>query len=229
MVLGRDGAEHQPVILLRRAEPVEIDLVLIGPGRQLAAVGLVVARVEEALVAEPADAAELHILEGRLQRLLALYVHQVDLAPVATRQRQGVGQDAAIAGEAQLIQRRGAVGAEGIGIEEHLGRLALLLAPQHVLVLQAVVLEEVVVAPLAKRRPLLGVVPGSGQLLLDSGAIRDLCQITLGHCILGLDPGFGLGAAVILQPAIGVGHGLTEVVIHLLTLAGDGVVKARFP
>ncbi|MNE20667.1 hypothetical protein D3C80_1138000 [compost metagenome] len=86
VVLGRDGAEHQPVILLRRAEPVEIDLVLIGLGRQLAAVRLVVARVEEALVAEPADAAELHVLEGRLQRLLALHVHQVDLAPVAAGQ-----------------------------------------------------------------------------------------------------------------------------------------------
>ena len=229
VVLGRDGAEHQPVILLRRAEPVEIDLVLIGPGRQLAAIRLVVARVEEALVAEPADAAELHVLEGRLQRLLALYVHQVDLAPVAAGQRQGVGQDAAIAGEAQLIQRRGAVGAEGIGIEEHLGRLALQLAPQHVLVLQAVVLEEVVVAPLAKRRPLLGVVPGGGQLLLDGGAIRDLRQVTLSHPVLGLDPGLRLGAAIILQPAIGVGHGLAEIVIHLLTLAGDGVVKARIP
>jgi hypothetical protein len=52
-----------------------------------------------------------------------LHVHQVDLAPVAAGQRQGVGQDAAIAGEAQLIQRRGAVGAEGIGIEEHLAGL----------------------------------------------------------------------------------------------------------
>ena len=152
----------------------------------------------------------------------------MDLAPVAAGQRQGVGQDAAITGEAQLIQRRGAVGAEGIGIEEHLGRLALLLAPQHVLVLQAVVLEEVVVAPLAKRRPLLGVVPGGGQLLLDGGAIRDLRQVTLSHPVLGLDPGLRLGAAIILQPAIGVGHGLAEIVIHLLTLAGDGVWRV-FP
>ncbi|MNQ71423.1 hypothetical protein D3C85_860900 [compost metagenome] len=229
VVLGRDGAKHQPVILLRRAETVEIDLVLICPGRQLAAVRLVVARVEEALVAEPADAAEFHVLEGGLQRLFALHVHQVDLAPVAAGQGQGVGQDAAIPGEAQLIQRRGAIGAQAVGIEEHLRRLARQLAPQHVLVLQAVVLEEVVVAPLAKRRPLLGVVPGGGQLLLDDGAIRDLCQVVLGHGVLGLDPGLGLGAAIILQPAIGVGHGLAEVVIHLLTLAGDGVVKARFP
>ena len=88
VLLGRDGAEHQPVILLRRAEPVEVELVLIGPGRQLAAIRLVIARVEEALVAEPADAAELHVLERRLQRLLALHVHQVDLAPVAASQRQ---------------------------------------------------------------------------------------------------------------------------------------------
>ncbi|MNP41412.1 hypothetical protein D3C76_1351150 [compost metagenome] len=153
----------------------------------------------------------------------------MDLAPVAAGQRQGVGQDAAIAGEAQLIQRRGAVGAEGIGIEEHLRRLARQLAPQHVLVLQAVVLEEVVVAPLAKRRPLLGVVPGRGQPLLDGGAIRDLRKVILSYPVLGPDPGLGLGAAVILQPAIGIGHGLAEIVIHLIPLAGDGVVKARFP
>ncbi|MNL23315.1 hypothetical protein D3C87_1446990 [compost metagenome] len=88
VLLGRDGAKHQSVVLLRRADPVEVELVLIGFGRQLAAVRLVVARVEEALVAKPADAAELHVPEGRLQRLPALHVHQVDLAPVAAGQGQ---------------------------------------------------------------------------------------------------------------------------------------------
>ncbi|MNV59113.1 hypothetical protein D3C71_1515190 [compost metagenome] len=85
------------------------------------------------------------------------------------------------------------------------------------------------VAPLAKRRPLLGVVPGRGQLLLDGGAKRNAGEVFLSHSVLGLYPGLGLGAAIVLQPAIGIGHGLAEVVIHLLALAGGGVVKARFP
>ncbi|MNF82345.1 hypothetical protein D3C84_646480 [compost metagenome] len=85
------------------------------------------------------------------------------------------------------------------------------------------------IAPLAKRRPLLGVVPGGRQLGLDRLPERNAGEIILSHGVLGPDPGLGLGAAIVLQPAIGIGHGLTEVVIHLLALAGDGVLKAFFP
>ena len=74
------------------------------------------------------------------------------------------------------------------------------------LVLKAGVVDVEGPAPLLRgdAKPL--VVPELGEPFPDLLPLGDVLQVGEGDLVLGLHPGLGLGAVVVLQPAVGIGH-----------------------
>ena len=61
------------------------------------------------------------------------------------------------------------------------------------------------------------------EMLFHLLAVRDLRQEFVGYFILRFHPVGGLFGVVILQPAVGVRHGYTEIMIHGVAFLGFGI------
>ena len=216
--------EEELVLLLLRAEAVEVDLVGGVLARIGVALGFVIGAIEEA-VSEPGGPRELSPLDVVGQYLERLRVHHIKLRPVAARTRDGVGQVFAVVGETDVAQGHRAVSRELVGVEEDASVLLLAQAVhlvEHTLVLKTVVLVEI---PLARGLDIegcshLAVIGDFAQALQKFAAEGDLGQVVLCHLVLGLHPLHGGLRVVILQGAVGVGYFHTEILIH-------GVVRRR--
>ncbi len=212
------------VLALRGTQLVVIHLLELVLGR-LGILGGIIAAVEEA-VTQPLRIGKLGPHDVVVEHTVLLEILDVDLVPVAAVAGDDVGQVATVVREVERLQGHGAVVAQCVGVEHHLVVAVGTVLIEHTLVLQSVVLVEVeFVLYLEGSRHLL-VVGEFGDALLHILAEGDLGQIVLSHLVLGIDPGLGLGAAVILEPAVRVGHLGAEVVVHRVHAARVGVVDA---
>ena len=198
-------AEDQLVLALRGAQLVVVHAVEGVLGAELAAVGRRVAAVVEA-VTDPAGAGELDPLQYVASFLASFEVHHVDLLPIAAGRVAHDGDVLVVIGGAGEAGGHGAILAQGVGVEEDavLAVEAVADVPD-ALVLQAVVLADVVAVANLPRRADLLVVEDLLVAVADGVAEGDGVEVAAGDGVLGLDPRAGLLAAVVLQPAVGVG------------------------
>ncbi len=237
-VLGRDPGEvpvlvigplvDQRVLRLRRAQPVEVQLVVV--------VGILVlvrrrrlvvaAVVEAAAVAAPGGARELRPAQQVGQVPAARHVPDVPVLPVGARRRDAVGEVSAVVAERDAGERDGAVLGEGVGVEQDapgLGQVAR--DPEHGLVLQARVAE----VPVELAHPLGDgpalVVPYLRQPGGDRIPPRHGREVRFGQGVLGLDPGLRLGRVDLLEPTVRVGDGGAVVAVDLIDPAGRRIVQ----
>jgi hypothetical protein len=238
----------QHVLALWRADAVVVDLgVAVGLGlrprlgarRRLHLAGLGVAVVEEALVVlGPRDPGELGPhqglpLPGHGQALPGRpHLAHVDGDPVAARVGEGIGKEAPILGEGGGVEGHGAIGAQGVGVEEDGG--AVTLCQRGHAVQDGLLLEARVVVVVVGRAPLHGaagalVIIQLGQPGLELGAQGAGGDVGGEEGILPLDKGLSLGRVRILQVAVGVGEGVAAVQhLHLpLVPPGGRVRKGR--
>ncbi len=189
-------------------------LVLAGRAQLRAFLRLGEAAVEKAVLV-PRHAAELRPVQGVRHRRHCLQVPQGDVLPVATGFLHAHRHVAVVLAGTHQTDARGARRVHRVRVDED-----LVLPVQagayvdHALVLQAAVLgaeKEVAHFP---RRTLLRKVQ---DVLIPLGyrvPEGDVRQIGLRHRVLALHPVGRLGAGVVLQPAVGVGHLRAEKVVH---------------
>ena len=108
--------------------------------------------------------------------------------------------------------------------QELVGGAEALLAVEHALVAQAVVLEKEVVSAHFARNVVLGVVPQLGETAPDFVPVRNLCEVVLRHLVLGTHPRRGFGSVVILHPAVGILHPGAEIVVYGGIHPCDGII-----
>jgi hypothetical protein len=191
LVGTRTRGVNEVVGRLRRPQAVEPQLLhaergegRVGRGRR------VVAAVVEAVVADPAGVGELAPLDLVGEVAVGRDVAHVPGLPVGARRLRRVGHVAAVPAERLAGQRDGAVGGQGVRIEEDARRPVLAVADeQHALVLQTTVVEEEPARPGAERgaQPLVveqRVIGG-----FDRRALRNRVEVGPGERALGLDPG----------------------------------------
>ena len=212
------------VLALGSAQLVVIYLLELVLGR-LGVFGGVIAAVEEA-VTQPLGIGELGPNDVVVEHAVFLQVLDEDLVPVTAAAGDDVGQIAAVIGEVQLLQGHGAVFAQRVGVKHHLVVARFVILVEHALVLQTVVLEKIEFVLYLEGSTHLLVVGEFSDALFHILAEGNLCQVVLRHLVLGIDPGLGLGAAVILEPAVGVGHLGAEVSVHCIHTTGVGIVDA---
>ena len=207
------------------AQLVIIDLLELVLRRIDALFGFIVCAVIEALtVGSPTCARELHPLDLVRELLARLGIHHADLNPVRTCRGNRIGHIFTVLREGYGRQSHRTLVRERIGIEEHLTlSVKRRLAIEHRLVLQTVVIEVVVPIAVARGRTLLRVVPELSQTLADLIAVGNLREIVERNLVLSLYPLGGFGGVVVLQPAIGIGHLSSEIVINNLTTLGCGI------
>ena len=218
-------AEDELILALWLSEFVIIHAVERILCTELAPVGGGVAAVVEA-VADPARAGELDPLQHVARLFAGGEVHHADFLPVAAGRVAHHHDVLVVIGGAGQAGRDRPVLAEGVGVEEDpvLAVEAVADVPD-ALVLQAVVLADVVaVANLPGRADLL-VVEDLLVAVADGLAEGDGVQVAAGHGVLGFDPGAGLLAAVVLEPAVGVGDLGAEVGVDDVFGAGVRVIK----
>ncbi len=210
---------------LRRTEGVVVDfleLVLrrIDPCFR----GVVGAVIESLGVGRPCGARELYPFDAVAGRLARCNVEHPNLHPVRSRCGHSIGAIFAVLGERDSREGHRAVVGQGVGVEEDaaiaVGRIG---AVEHRLVLKSVVVKPVPGVAVFGGDALLGVVPQFGKPLADGLAERNLRQVVVRHGVLGLDPGCRGFRGVVLQPAVGVGHGGAEIVVDRLPALGVGV------
>ena len=127
--------------------------------------------------------------------------------------------------EVDALQGHCSVVTQLVGIEEYTRLTAQLVHHIHdALVLQTVVLVEIPLATaLARSRDLL-VVSQLRQTLQQFAPEGDLLQIGVGHLVLCLHPCSRLGAGVVLEPTIGVGHFHTEILVDGTVFRSLGIL-----
>ena len=208
----------QRVGILIGAERVEIDL-LVGVERLE---GLPLARRREAAVVEaaavlrPVEIGELHPFDRIGQHCAGGDIHHLDRAPVAAAILDRVEQLAAIIGDRIIGERGGIVFRPFIGVDQH-ARLPIqpVAHVEDALVLQPVIAGVEVVAALIGRQAEAFVIGQLGDPLLQHLAPRQAGEEG-GHFLIGAD--------VVFQPAIGIGHLLPEVLFHDIAGARFGIV-----
>ncbi len=220
----------QHVIALGRAHLVVVELLVVVDVFELVALdGFVVATVVEAFVLlVPACPGELAPFDLVGEVLAGVDVTHIPGAPVRAAYVGGPGHLLAVAADAQAAQGDRTVVAECVGVDQDT-RLAVetFLYVDHRLVLQAVVLGEEVALALAERGAVLGVVPQGGQAVLDLVADGDALEVLEGDGVLGFDPGLGLVAVHVFEPAVGIGHLRAVVVVDLVDLVGRGILEGH--
>ena len=212
------------VLALGSTQLVVIHFLELVLGR-LGILGSVIAAVEET-VAQPLGVGELGPDDVVIKHLVLLEVLHIDFVPVTAAAGDDIGQVAAVVGEVQLLQCHSAVVTQRIGVEHHLVVAIGTVLVEDALVLQSVVLEEIELILYLKGSAHLLVVGEFGDALLHILAERDFVQVVLGHLVLGVDPCLGLGAAVILEPAVGVRHLGAKVSVHSIHATCVGIVDA---
>ena len=235
-VIGAVGAEA-PVRLVRPLidhgvlghggpQLVEAELLVLEDACEGAAVlGQGVAGVVEAtaVLGPVAYAVAAH---GQLIGQVLARVHAAHLpdVQVGAALGEGVSHEAAVLTEDRATQGDSAVIAEPVGIQQHPALLFQVRRhKEQSLALEAgVVGVGVVLPPLAGGSELLKV-PKLGEVGFDGLPLRDGAQVGLGHLVLRLHPGGGLGRAVVLQPAVGIRHLGAVIVRDHITLAGRGI------
>jgi hypothetical protein len=137
-----------------------------------------------------------------------LDIPDAELLPVRSARRDGVGEKVPVRGGLIEAQRKRAVGAGRVHVEED-ARLSIeiLAHVQHGLVLKPRVLErEVAILHLHGRR-ILGVVPDALEPLADGCALRQRLEVTEGQGVLGVDPDPRFGGVGVLEPSIRIRNG----------------------
>ncbi len=153
----------------------------------------------------------------------AIHVAYVDPLPVRARIGDGIGEPAPVGRGVGARDRRGAVAAEAIGIEQHPGFLVQEAhGVQDRMVLQAIVDPDEIAVARFPGCPVLGVVPQLGQTGIQGLAYRDAPQVTLGQPVLAIDPSLGLRALHFLQPVIGVRNEIAMDLEHGFRAPGFG-------
>src|SRR5690606_168939 len=214
----------QEVLSLGGAHFVVVELVLVGQGRELTTLGLVITGVEETFVALPGNAAEFDVHQGVLDNFPGDRVDHDALSPIAAPLGNEIGSPGTVLGKTQAHQGGGAVLGEGVGIQKHLFRAMVPRPVDHVLVLQPIVLGIVGIVSLLVGGAHLFVVPKCFQSIFQLLPKGNLVQIPKGGGILLFYPGLGLGAAVIFEPSVGVLDLDTEVGVHDIPFLGSGIV-----
>jgi hypothetical protein len=223
----RGVLEDQLVLRLRRADLVEVDLVvLVLRGQLLALLGRVVAAVVEA-AAGPGEAGDLDPVQLVGQLLARRHLHHVAVAPVRPARGLAIGGVLRVARDVERAELRRSLGRELVGVEEDLGRpVDPLLVVDDGLVLEPVVLREEPVVAAAVGRAEARVVVELGQAVFDLRAEGNLVEVGEGQPVLLLDPACDLGLrGVVFEPAVWVGDLHAEVVVDLLDLLRRGVLK----
>ena len=214
--------EEQHVVFLQCAQAVVVDFLhLVDVGELLSLLGCVVGTVEKAVLIplRPRELAPLDVVGSG--ELAGGNVHHVDLHPVAAAARDGVGAVLSVVRERQSLEGYGAVGTQFVGVEKHpLGAVDGVHGVENTLILQAVVAILIPVSVVPGRRSHLSVVGNLGETPLQLGALRQVVQVAGGDSVLRFHPAGGLFAAVVFQPAVGIGHFLAEILVN-------GVVGSR--
>ena len=218
--------EHQRVGRLRGAQAVVVQLLeLVDARKHQATLGLVVAGVEKALaVGRPHGAAELHPIHHIGQVLAAGHVAHTPDLPVRTGLGHAIDQQLAVAAGHSGGQGHGAGGGQGVRVQQHPG----LCAQGGGRVQHGLLLQTVVAGPEVAPAFLEG---HAEALVIDQGAENAPRRVTLGHGgqrpvgdgVLRLHPSLGLGAVVVFQPAVGVGHLAAEIGVDVLDFAAGRV------
>ena len=181
--------ERELVGRLRRADAVVVHLVVIVRRRQLLAPGrLAVAAVEEPVVL-PGDVGDLDPFQFVGQRLPARDVHDVAVVPVRSAGGLAVGGISGGFRQRQGGELRGALGREGIRVEQDLGRrVEPLLHVDDGLILQAVIFREEEIVAAAVGRTEAGVVVQLREAFLEASPERDRVEVAERDLVFGLDP-----------------------------------------
>lgn len=237
VVLGEAGTEtplglvrafiDELVFVLRIAEAMQIELLvevgvlefLAGSGRRIAAV------VEAAAVGQPGGSGEFDPLDFIRETFAGGDVDDIPGGPVGAGLGEGVGKELAVLGDGGAGDGDGAIGREGVGIEQEdfLG-IGFVLAPVvDALVLQARFAGVKEAAGDEGGQTVLVVVPGFGEAFFEGLALGDFGEKGFGESLLRFDPGSGLGGVEVFEPAVGVGDGLAVEGFGDVSAAGFGV------
>ena len=128
-------SEDDLVFRLRGTQLMIKKSVMIGHGREFAALWLNICGIEKAVVAKPGDRGKLDIDERITNYFFGGGIEGDHLAPVGASLRDCVCHAAAVFGEAHLPQGGGTVCREGVGVKEYLGLFSLFLPVEDILVL----------------------------------------------------------------------------------------------
>ena len=220
---------NQRVLRLRGADTMIKKLLkIIRALQRFARFRLLVTAVKKALaVLRPGRAGELDPLQFVRQIRPRPHVAHLPLLPVRAGHGQPVRHEISVLTEAVATQRHRAIGRQFVWIEQH-ARFGLkgVGHVQHRLILQPVVLRKKVTPALFERHPVALVIPQFLQARPQLRALRQLLEIPERHAILRLDPRFGLGRIVILQPAIRIGDRHAVININLIRAGGRRIIHS---
>ena len=238
-IVGHLGAEEpvgmigpfvdERVGILRRAQLVEVDLLIAVRRRALVArLGRLEARViEPGPVLPPRRGRELRPPHEVAALDARRHLEHPPLAPVQSAPRQAVGHQPAVVGARRFADRNRAVRRERVWIDQHVRHgVERPRAVDDGLVLQAVVLREDVVVALARGQPMALIVPELGEARAQRLTRGYLREVREGERVLRGHPLRGLRAAVVLEPAIGIGNRTAEVVVSLIDTARGRVLES---
>ena len=216
------------VLGLQCAEAMIIEFVEeIGLGQPGLFGRFVVARVKKSLaIFGPGRAGKLHPPDDVRRVRGRSHVAHVNLLPVRAGGGKRVGHEIAVLRDVITFQRHRAVGGKFVRIEQQ-RRLGVERrhCVKHVLVLQPVVLRIEVTPALFERRAVTLVIPQFGQPFLNGQAFWNPFQVTESDLVLGLNPGFGFGRIVVLQPAVRIGDLHAVIIVHDVCLAREGIIE----
>ena len=140
--------------------------------------------------------------------------------PVGAGFREGKGEECAVGGEGKASEGDGAVGREGVGIEQEVGLAVWAVLPEKdSLILEAGVVgvDEAVVTDGGGREALK---VGEGEKALAEGlAAGNGVEDRAGEGVLRADPGFDFGAVDVFHPAVGIRDGGVEVGVDVVGAA----------
>ncbi len=180
---------------------------------------------EPGVVFLPADTGELAPLERFIEVAAGVDVADAYFLPVTSAPRETIGEELSVLAVHLARYRRGSVFAQFVGIEEDY-RLCV-EGRRHIenrLVLQSIVsLEEVATTVFLGQR-IARVVPQARQTAQDSLAARVGVDVAPRERVLAFDPRCSFRRVGILQPAIGIGHGGSVIVVDHVSFARLGVV-----
>ena len=215
------------VIGLGRADPVEPQRLVVGQLlERLSGFGRRKARIEEAFVPHPGQCGEFGPLDPIGQGLARAHIQHLEHTPVAAAVLHAVKQIAAILRWLPGIERGGAIGRPGVGIEQQ-PRCTLQSLPdkQLRLILQAGIAHVEIAPPGTAGQAETFIIGQLADPASKPGALRQPRQIGPGHRVLPRHPVShgGIVAHIGFQPAIGIGHGFTELRFNQRVAAGGGI------
>src|SRR3984957_1797372 len=158
----------EPIVCLRCAEAVVIDLVAFVPGGEImTSLGRVIAAVKETVV-EPGQAGNLQPLEVVFKHRSGSDFQNAAFEPIRTAAGKIVGKVASILGCFPSHEAHSAVGRELVGINQN-ARWAseAVLHIEYALILQAIIFRPQVIGSASARNAVLGVVIEFLQALLE--------------------------------------------------------------